>query len=82
MLGMSSVWIRNNIRTKEDIKEYYKKLEDEIVNIIKRKLTTYEKICIEDLIYKYFDEKGFSNAEVQLVQQEDKLSIFLAERLL
>ena len=53
MKGMAEAWNRNNIRTKEDVTEYYKKLEDEIVNIIGRDLTTYEKIEIEDLLYKY-----------------------------
>lgn len=53
MIGMAEAWNRNNIRTKEDVTEYYKKLEDEIVNIIGRDLTTYEKIEIEDLLYKY-----------------------------
>ena len=53
MLGMASVWNRNNIKTKEDIENYYKNLYNEIFNIISRDLTTYEKICIEDLIYKY-----------------------------
>ena len=52
MIGMVEAWNRNNIRTTEDITEYYKKLENEIVNIIGRDLTTYEKIEIENLIYK------------------------------
>ena len=39
MIGISEVWNRNNIKTKEDIDNYYKKLEDEIVNIIGRNIT-------------------------------------------
>ena len=53
MIGIADTWYRNNIRTKEEITEYYKKLENEIVNIIDRDLTTYEKLEIEDLLYKY-----------------------------
>lgn len=53
MVGIGEVWNRNNIKTKKDIEKYYKSLEDEIVNIIGRDLTSYEKISIEDLIYRY-----------------------------
>lgn len=53
MIGIAKAWNRNNIKTKEDIEKYYKNLEDEIVNIIGRNITSYEKISIEDLIYKY-----------------------------
>mgnify|MGYP003423933884 CR=1 FL=1 len=31
MIGMAEAWNRNNIRTKEDITEYYKRLEEEII---------------------------------------------------
>ena len=53
MLGIASVWNINNIKTKEDVQRYYKDLEGEIVNIIGRDFTTYEKIEIEELLYKY-----------------------------
>lgn len=53
MLGMAEAWNRNNIITKEDVQRYYKDLEGEIVNIIGRDFTTYEKIEIEELLYKY-----------------------------
>lgn len=72
MLGMASVWNRNNIKTKEDIENYYKNLEGEIVNIISRNLTTYEKICIEDLIYKYrVKEKDI----IDKIKEEGELNI-------
>lgn len=72
MLGMASVWNRNNIKTKEDIDNYYKNLYNEIVNIIMRDLTTYEKICIEDLIYKYrVKEKDI----IDKIKEEGELNI-------
>lgn len=72
MIGMAEVWNRNNIKTKEDVQRYYKDLEGEIVNIISRDLTTYEKICIEDLIYKYrVKEKDI----IDKIKEEGELNI-------
>ena len=53
MKGMAEAWNRNNVRTKEDVRRYYKNLEDEIVSIINRDLTELEKCEIESLVYKY-----------------------------
>ena len=72
MLGMASVWNRNNIKTKEDIDNYYKNLYNEIFNIIMRDLTTYEKIELENLIYKYeIDEKLI----ISKIKEEGELNI-------
>ena len=72
MLGMVEAWNRNKIRTTEDITEYYKKLENEIVNIIGRDLTTDEKIELENLIYKYeIDEKLI----ISKIKEEGELNI-------
>ena len=57
MLGMASVWNKNNIKTKENIDTFYNKLEKDITNIIGRELKVTEKIKIERLIYK-IREKG------------------------
>lgn len=72
MMGMAEAWNRNNIKTKEDIENYYKNLYNEIFNIISRDLTTYEKICIEDLIYKYrVKERDI----VEKIKEEGELDI-------
>ena len=72
MIGMASVWNRNNIKTKEDIDNYYKNLYNEIFNIIMRDLTTYEKIELENLIYKYeIDEKLI----ISKIKEEEELNI-------
>ena len=72
MMGMAEAWNRNNIKTKEDIENYYKNLYNEIFNIISRDLTTYEKICIEDLIYKYrVKEKDI----IDKIKEEGELNI-------
>lgn len=72
MLGMSTVWYRNNIKKKEDIEKYYKNLEEEIINIIKRRLTTYEKICIENMIYI---NKVDENTIIDTIKENGKLDI-------
>lgn len=72
MIGMAEAWNRNNVRTKEDVRRYYKNLEDEIVSIINRDLTTYEKIELENLIYKYkIDEKLI----ISKIKEEGELNI-------
>ena len=72
MLGMANVWNRNKIKTKEDIDNHYKNLYNEIFNIIMRNLTTYEKIELENLIYKYkIDEKLI----ISKIKEEGELNI-------
>lgn len=72
MLGMAEAWNRNNIITKEDVQRYYKDLEGEIVNIISRDFTTYEKIELENLIYKYkIDEKLI----ISKIKEEGELNV-------
>lgn len=79
MLGISNVWYRNNIKKKEDIEKYYKNLEDEIVNIIDRNLTIYEKVKIEDLIYKYkVKEKDI----IDTIRKDKKLDILKLDKTL
>ena len=72
MIGIVDTWYRNNIRTKEEITEYYKKLENEIVNIIDRDLTTYEKLEIEDLLYIY---KIKEREIIDKIKEKGKLDI-------
>ena len=72
MIGIAEAWNRNNIRTTEDVDNYYKNLEKDITNIIHRDITTYEKICIEYLIYKskikerYIIDKIKGNGELNI----------------
>ena len=72
MIGMASVWNRNNIKTKEDIDNYYKNLYNEIFIIIMRDPTTYEKIELEKLIYKFgIDEKLI----ISKIKEEGELNV-------
>ena len=72
MIGIAEAWYRNNIKKKEDVQRYYKDLEGEIVNIIGRDFTSYEKIELENLIYKYkIDEKLI----ISKIKEEGELNI-------
>lgn len=52
-------WSKNNIRTKQDLNNYLKRCQNieillkKISNIIKRKLTEYEKATIEKWLFEY-----------------------------
>ena len=72
MIGIGEVWNRNNIKTKEDIDNYYTKLETDITDIIGRDLNTYEKISIEELIYTY---KLNENDIIDKIREKGKLDI-------
>ena len=65
-------WSKNNIRTKQDLNNYLKRCQNieillkKISNIIKRKLTEYEKATIEKWVCDY-DMKG--NQIIELIKE-------------
>ena len=65
--------LKGNIEEEtQNIDNYYKNLYNEIFNIIMRDLTTYEKIELENLIYKYeIDEKLI----ISKIKEEGELNI-------